>query len=218
MATIKARLGLVDVRAQIVAAARWGITNTAAIHYSMGADRDDWLARLPKQLKQLPLTTDCSGFFTWCYRVAGAPDPNGLGYKALGFTGTLMGHGRQISRLEVKPGDAVIWGAYPGVHVAMALARGGDVLMSHGQEAGPLLISFDSENAYHLSHGHKPTFWRFPTTKAEAKAHTPEGFVQHPVPPAVVVTKKPKATTPPPKKPRPRKPGGRAVIQKPRPS
>lgn len=167
-----------DRRAAIVKWARWGIANESRIHYSMTTTRDDWLhAAHPATL---PLTTDCSGKFTFNYFMAGAPDPNGLAYKALGYTGTLMGHGRQISRTEVLPGDAVIWGAYPGVHVATALDRDAHTLESHGQESGPSQISFDAENAYHSARGHHATFWRFPTNAREQAAHVPAGYVQHP--------------------------------------
>ena len=40
-------------------------------------------------LGALPLTTGCSGFVTICFYEAGAPDPNGLDYSGLGYTGTL---------------------------------------------------------------------------------------------------------------------------------
>ena len=64
------------VRRKIVAAARWGIANEPRIHY--GEIRPIPLGRT------LPLTTDCSGFVTICYYLAGAPDPNGLGYSGQG--------------------------------------------------------------------------------------------------------------------------------------
>jgi hypothetical protein len=40
--------------------------------------------------RQLPLTTDCSGFVTLCYQWAGAPDPNGTHYDGTGSTGTML--------------------------------------------------------------------------------------------------------------------------------
>jgi len=55
-----------SVRQKIVAAARWGIENEPRIHY--GEVRPMPLGRT------LPLTTDCSGFVTICYFLAGAPD------------------------------------------------------------------------------------------------------------------------------------------------
>ena len=61
------------MRAKIVAAARWGIEHEPQIHYAE--------ARPFPLTRALPLTTDCSGFVTLCYFLAGAPDPNGLDYS-----------------------------------------------------------------------------------------------------------------------------------------
>src|SRR6201981_1984334 len=65
-----------DVRGRIVAAARWGIRNEPRIHYG--------LIRPFPLTRALPLTTDCSGFATLCYYLAGAPDPNGRDYDGTG--------------------------------------------------------------------------------------------------------------------------------------
>jgi hypothetical protein len=129
----------VTTRRRIVAAARWGIANEPRIHY--GEIRPFPLART------LPLTTDCSGFVTLCYFLAGAPDPNGLGYSGQGWTGTLLRHLAPTDRL--RAGDVVVWGAYPGHHCALVLEPdGGDPLMcSHGQERGPLAIRYSDECA-----------------------------------------------------------------------
>jgi hypothetical protein len=125
-------------RAKIVAAARWGIANEPRIHY--GQIRPMPLTRA------LPLTTDCSGFVTLCYYLAGAPDPNGLAYNGQGWTGTLLRH------LPVtdtpRPGDLVVFGAYPGRHCAIVLRGGRDPLLaSHGMERGPVAIRFSEEAA-----------------------------------------------------------------------
>jgi hypothetical protein len=43
----------------------------------------------------------------------------------------------------------VVWGAYPGHHVALVLEAGSDPLLcSHGQEKGPLAINFSVESRY----------------------------------------------------------------------
>jgi len=124
------------LRLKIVAAARWGIANEPRIHY--GEARPFPLAR------RLPLTTDCSGFVTLCYFLAGAPDPNGLGYTGEGWTGTLLRHLAETDR--PRAGDLVVWGAYPGRHCAVVLVPGADPLLcSHGQERGPLAIRFSAE-------------------------------------------------------------------------
>jgi cell wall-associated NlpC family hydrolase len=123
---------------RIVAAARWGIANEPRIHY--GETRPVPLARA------LPLTTDCSGFVTLCYYLAGAPDPNGLGYSGQGWTGTLLAHLPRARRL--RAGDIVVWGAYPGRHCAIVLEPGADPLLaSHGQERGPIAITLRAESA-----------------------------------------------------------------------
>jgi cell wall-associated NlpC family hydrolase len=129
----------VTTRARIVAAARWGIANEARIHYAQ--TRPIPLAR------RLPLTTDCSGFVTLCYFLAGAPDPNGLDYSGDGWTGTILHHLAPTRRL--RAGDVVVWGADPGHHCALVLEPGDDPLLcSHGQERGPLAIRYSDECGY----------------------------------------------------------------------
>jgi cell wall-associated NlpC family hydrolase len=124
---------------KIVAAARWGIANEPRIHY--GEVRPYPLART------LPLTTDCSGFVTLCYFLGGAPDPNGLGYSGYGFTGTLLRHLHETE--NPLAGDLVVWGAYPGHHVALVLEAGVDPLLcSHGAERGPVAIRFSEERKW----------------------------------------------------------------------
>jgi len=128
-----------DVRQAIVAAARWGISHEPRIHY--GGVRPIPLGR------RLPLTTDCSGYVTLCYFLAGAPDPNGLAYNGEGWTGTLLRHLTHVA--EGRPGDIVVFGAYPGHHCAIVLEPGNDPLLaSHGQERGPVEVRFSTESAY----------------------------------------------------------------------
>ena len=129
---------MTSLRAKIVAAARWGIANEPRIHY--GEIRPMPLARA------LPLTTDCSGFVTLCYYLAGAPDPNGLGYSGQGWTGTLLRHLAETG--EPRAGDVVVFGGYPGRHCAVVLRGGRDPLLaSHGMERGPVAIRFSAEAA-----------------------------------------------------------------------
>ena len=133
---------MTTVREKIVTAARWGIAHEPRIHY--GEVRPMPLART------LPLTTDCSGFVTLCYFLAGAPDPNGLGYDGQGWTGTLLRHLDPVVRSAVRPGDLVVWGAYPGRHVSLVLEPDGadPLLCSHGQERGPLAVRFTDEDRW----------------------------------------------------------------------
>ena len=128
-----------SLRQKTVRAARWGISNEGRIHYGE-------VRPIPFR-RALPLTTDCSGFVTLCYFLARAPDPNGRDYDGSGYTGTMLGW---LPRLagpgDARRGDLVVWGAYPGRHVALVLEPGEDPLLcSHGQERGPLAIRFTSE-------------------------------------------------------------------------
>jgi hypothetical protein len=126
------------LREKIVTAARWGIEHEPEIHYGE-------IRPIPLE-RRLPLTTDCSGFVTLCYHLAGAPDPNGNGYSGYGWTGTLLRHLRAIGAVDVRKGDIVVWGAYPGRHCAIVLEADDDPLLcSHGQERGPIAIRFSAE-------------------------------------------------------------------------
>jgi cell wall-associated NlpC family hydrolase len=130
-----------SVRQKIVTAAHWGIRHEPQIHY--GEIR-------PIPLGQtLPLTTDCSGFVTICYFLAGAPDPNGLDYCGQGWTGTLLRNLSVVMPEDARRGDLVVWGEFPGWHVALLLEPGEDPLLcSHGQEHGPLAIRFSDEDRW----------------------------------------------------------------------
>ena len=99
--------------------------------------------------RRLPLTTDCSGFVTVCYFLAGAPDPNGRGYDGEGWTATLLDRMTAIAQDDVQAGDVVVFGDYPGRHAAIVLEAGDDPLLaSHGQERGPLAIRVSDEAAF----------------------------------------------------------------------
>jgi hypothetical protein len=139
------------MREQIVAVGRWGIQNESQIHYQQSRPIDGL-----HEAQKLPLHTDCSGFSTLCYAWSGAPDPNGLKYSGAGYTGTLLQSMRRIPKSAVQPGDLVVWGAAPGHHVALVLEAGDDpTLVSHGQEKGPIAISFSVESKYQPS----PATW-----------------------------------------------------------
>jgi hypothetical protein len=132
------------VRDRIVQWAKWGVAHEPAIHYTQDGRRSDWLS---KPAGALPLHTDCSGFATACYRWAGAPDPNGLGYRAVGYTGTMLNHGRRVS--SCKPGDLIVYGGGTGHHVVIAVEAGTDPLcVSHGSEGGPAYVRHSVERRY----------------------------------------------------------------------
>lgn len=52
--------------------------------------------------------SDCSLEVTAFCHSAQVPDPNGLAYKS-GYTGSLAGHLKEITRAQLKPGDLVIY-------------------------------------------------------------------------------------------------------------
>jgi hypothetical protein len=109
----------------------------------------------------LPWYTDCSEFVTTVYHWAGAPDPNGFGFNGYGFTGSMLDHVVTIPLFQVKRGDVVIWGYPPGHHTAVFVEDGGTdpLIVSHGSEAGPLLLRLSQEN---LAQGGRPmTFKRY---------------------------------------------------------
>lgn len=103
----------------------------------------------------LPTQADCSSMFTMGYKAAGAPDPNGRGFDGLGYTGTLLDHGRPVSRGGLRVGDAAFYGfttsSRPGfpygspTHVAGVIRVVGSAVwvMSHGSRSGPLLLPLD---------------------------------------------------------------------------
>lgn len=134
------------IRDDIVANALWGADNEAAIHYSQGGHRFDalWAPQT------IPLETDCSGFTTLCYAWAGAPDPNGLGYSYIGFTGTMLNNLPEIPIEDAQIGDVIVYGPGTGDHVVIIVEVGQDPLcVSHGQERGPFRIRHSAEVASH---------------------------------------------------------------------
>ena len=173
------------VREKIVANAQWGIANEPHIHYAETRP-------IPAlhQPHHLPLTTDCSGFATLCYKWAGAPDPNGNGYDGQGYTGTLLGHMHHIPPGEVEPGDLVVFGGGTGHHVAIALDKGGHTLASHGSERGPLRISFGDEHGYQSSVGAGQVTW-LSVLHAGAAEHKPAAHAAEHKPAAHAAEHKP---------------------------
>ena len=140
---LRRHLPAITPRQRVCKWARWGVAHTADIHYTETAARDDWLRTSP--VGKLPLWTDCSGFATFCYRQAGLSDPNGLGYKTLGYTGTLLDyaahHGQILGVEHARPGDLIVYGPGTGEHVAVVVKAGSDPLtVSHGQESEPAYV------------------------------------------------------------------------------
>jgi peptidoglycan hydrolase-like protein with peptidoglycan-binding domain len=142
------------LRAAIVRWAHWGVQHEPSIGYSQGPSRMNGVS---EHAGHLPLDTDCSSFHTILHKWAGAGDPSGLGFNGTGFTGTIWDHCVPVAASQVKPGDGVIFGAYPGHHIATVVGKGdhGIVeLVSHGQQAGPIQIDLATERGYQENAGH----------------------------------------------------------------
>lgn len=118
---------------------------------------------LPHPGHQGRIVTDCSGGVTYLAECAKLSDPNGRKYDGLGFTGTLLDHCSQVSRAALLPGDLVIFGRYPGHHVAAVLTVGDDpYLWSHGRQGDPRQVALSVEVASQAARGHSDvTYLRF---------------------------------------------------------
>ena len=145
-----------DVRMDVVHAAVWAVESKKhGFEWSYMQYRPVKLdAKFPKKL-------DCSMFYTWCYRVGGAKDPNRRGYSGIGWTGTLMDLGKKIEFKDLRVGDAVIYGAYPGSHGAIVVKladKPGDVLtVSMGQNGDPSYVKISQD-------GRPYAFYTYDTT------------------------------------------------------
>lgn len=134
------------------------IDGALVFHYSEGSDRMDWATKTPLAR---PWFGDCSSHDTFCVWCAGGKDINGLPYsEQAGYTGTILSHNEHIAlyvktmrrvkgvvglvpftRLLVRPGDLVVYGAGTGVHTAFVVKRGLNPLtVSMGQEGDPSLV------------------------------------------------------------------------------
>ena len=135
-----------------VAAARLGVRNEAAIHYTQGPRRWDGIDRGLRAYKgQFPSYADCSSFTTWClWQGLGhyhCPDyVNGANWSA-GYTGTQKTHGKPVKyRVNWRSGDLVHYGAGTGRHVAIYIGRG--QVISHGSEGGPMVLPWNYRSDY----------------------------------------------------------------------
>ena len=115
---------------RVVKAAYYALANKSSIHYV--ESRPMWDMAPPPNV---PNYMDCSQFATWCFKSAGAADPNGLGYNGAGYTGTMLNHGF-VRYGPAKPGD-LVFSFFPVNHVSVAVGNG--MVISHGHEGCPCL-------------------------------------------------------------------------------
>lgn len=143
------RLGLPSLtrRQKIVRWAHWAAAHSSQWKYSEAADRAEWLA---KPRLNLPKTTDCSGFVTFCYWAADQDDPNGLSYRTLGYTGTLLDHAQKIGKVtedipSAKKGDPIVIGPGTGEHVVLVVEPGMDPIVATHGAPGVQLIRLSAD-------------------------------------------------------------------------
>ena len=151
---------IVSRRKPLVYWAHWAVAHTNEIHYTeSGTPPDARQMVLSAHKGQLPLWTDCSGAVTTWYKWAGLPDPNGLGYRYLGYTGTLLANGKQIEKRFIARGDVIVYGPGTGWHTALVVEPGSDPLtVSHGGPGGPSYVRVSQD-------GREPQrYLRFATT------------------------------------------------------
>lgn len=128
----------------------WGHLHAERIGYTMQAERAHWLYDHNthpgwKRDEYLPFSTDCSGFVTFAYCLAGRPDPNGYHYKALGYTGSLLANAKSVHYIAddarvAQVADLIVIGPGTGEHVVGVVHPGGDpIVVSHGDSSGPTL-------------------------------------------------------------------------------
>ncbi len=100
------------------------------------------------------LMFDCSGAATCIYKWAKLKDPNGLGYRHEGYTGTMLAHlPHYTNPKRARRGALVIFGPATGEHVAVVLdpdtVNGDPLLFSHGFRGATGPIRLHREARFH---------------------------------------------------------------------
>ena len=132
-----------SVRETIVDTAMLGNSKAGQIHYTQDYRRM-WGVREQVRPDDVPPYEDCSSFATWVYWVAGAPDPNGLGYNGSGYTGTQVNHGRSVGLGGRRPGDLIFYGSsWSSTSHVTIVASDTSYVVSHGSEGGPYYSEYD---------------------------------------------------------------------------
>src|SRR3954452_9525117 len=150
-------MALTAVRKNICDECDWGVAHNASIHYTQNlssrmASLNQW------QNHSLPQSTDCSGALTDIFHRAGAPDPSGYGYRAIGNTGSLYSNSEHIAMDKLEPGDFII--CFKGaesehVYIVRRKLAGGDFdVFTHGEESTPKYEKLSSVRGYWNNIGH----------------------------------------------------------------
>lgn len=131
-----------DTRHRILNAAWQGYLKRDQIHYTQGPLRMSGV-RDKILLPNVPPYEDCSSFATWCYWIAGAPDPSHFNYNGYGNTGSQWPHGTPVTRATAKLGDLFFYGWLNGEPDHVSIYIGNDNVVSHGTEDGPSLQAWN---------------------------------------------------------------------------
>lgn len=110
----------------------WGYNTRASIFYLQSRPMT-----LLNDLEHLPVSEDCSTFYTKMAKYAGWPDPNNFRYDGRGNTTSLVAHGHRIELASAQLGDGVFY-SNPA-HVGGYVGHGR--IISLGSTAGPSLTS-----------------------------------------------------------------------------
>lgn len=127
-----------------------GVTKRAGIHYSQRLALR-WVGIDQHMIKGQPPYADCSAYCSWLmWRArlvvrgsAGLDIVNGEKWQA-GYTGTMLNHGHRhrFGPSMWNPGRTLVFYGKPTVeHVAVYVGNG--KVVSHGSEAGPLLLPWN---------------------------------------------------------------------------
>jgi hypothetical protein len=124
-------------RAAVVAWARRAIAQSAVIGYDQPRRAERWGVLGQAAGASVFRNRDCSSQVIECFFLAGEPDPCGLNYRWIGWTGCLADKGWRVPLSDVLPGDLVLWRPWEtSGHVALVLDEDGTV-MTHGKDSDP---------------------------------------------------------------------------------
>lgn len=137
-----------EMRRCILRAANVGLEHAPEVHYTEGALRWWGITHDARSAKdQYPEYADCSAFATWTAWDASrwkhlTDIYNGAAWTG-GYTGTLCAHGVRVDESTLLSADLVFYGGSLSVPEHVAVYIGAGRVISHGSEAGPLLLGID---------------------------------------------------------------------------